>query len=75
MGTTVLQLTVPPNLHGRVLSLWALGSALHYIGALPMGVAADALSWPLSITGGAALLLLVVLWLGIWRPALRNLRV
>jgi MFS family permease len=75
MGTTVLQLTVPAELQGRVLSLWYVSAGLMFIGALPMAVVAEALSWPISIAGGAALFLLVALWLGVWRPALRHLKV
>lgn len=75
MGTTVLQLTVPAELQGRVLSLWYVSAGLMFIGALPMAVVAEALGWPVAIAGGAALFLLVALWLGVWRPALRRLRV
>jgi MFS family permease len=75
MGTIVLQLTVPAELQGRVLSLWYVSAGLMFIGALPMAVVAEALSWPISIAGGAALFLLVALWLGVWRPALRHLKV
>ena len=75
VGTTVLQLTVPPELLGRILSLWLLSASLHYIGALPLGIVADAFSWPISVTSGAALFLLAVLWLGVWRPTLRRMKV
>ena len=70
---TQIQLNVPHELRGRVLSLLGLAPALHYVGALPLAVAADLVSWPLAITGGAALSLVVVLWLGVWRPVLRRL--
>ena len=75
VGTTVLQLTVPPELLGRILSLWLLSASLHYMGALPLGIVADAFSWPISVTGGAALFMLAVLWLGVWRPTLRRMKV
>ena len=70
---TQIQLNVPHELRGRVLSLLGLAPALHYVWALPLAVAADLVSWPLAITGGAALSLVVVLWLGVWRPVLRRL--
>ena len=44
--------------------------AVHYLGALPIAVAADVINWPAAITGGAAMSLVVALWLGIWRPTL-----
>ena len=75
MGTIVLQITVPSELQGRVMSLWLVGAAFHYIGALPLGVLADVSSWPISITAGATIVLCVIIWFGLWRPALRKLSV
>ena len=69
---TLIQLNVPPELRGRVLSIFQLAPALHYLGALPLAVVANVLSWPVAITGGAALSLLVALWLGVWRPVFRH---
>ena len=70
---TLIQLNVPPELRGRVLSILGLAPAVHYVGALPLAVTADVISWPIAVTGGAALSLLVALWLGVWRPVLRRL--
>ena len=75
LGTTVLQLTVPSDLLGRVMGFWTIGAAFVYVGALPMGVAADWWTWPIAVSAGAGLFGLVVLWLGIWRPTLRRMRV
>ena len=36
-------------------------------------VAAEVISWPVAITGAAAMTLVVALWLGIWQPVLRRL--
>ena len=71
---TLIQLNVPHELRGRVLSVLGLAPAVHYVGALPLAAAADVTSWPVAITGGAALSLLVALWLGVLRPVLRNLQ-
>ena len=73
MATTLIQLNVPPELRGRVLSVLQLAPAVHFLGALPLTVAAQVISWPVAITGGAAMTLVVALWLGIWRPVLRRL--
>ena len=74
LGTTILPLTVPPQLLGRVMSFWLLGgAALHYVGAWPLGLIADYLSWPISLSYGAIMFTLVVLILGVWRPTLRRL--
>jgi len=75
MITTILQLTVPTEFQGRVLSLWYLSAGLMFVGALPMAMVADAVNWPIAITGGAVLYLLIAFWLGLWRPALRRLKV
>ena len=75
MGTTVLQLTTPPEVQGRILSLWYVSAGLMSIGALPMALVAEAVGWPVAIGGGAAIYLLVALYLGLWRPTLRHLRV
>ena len=73
LGTTLLQLTVPPHLLGRIMSFWLLGAALHYVGAWPLGAIADYLSWPISLSYGAIMFTVVVLILGVWRPTLRRL--
>ena len=75
MGTTVLQLSTPPELRGRMMSLWLVGAAVHYIGALPLGAVGEHWGWPISLGGGALIMLSLVLWLGILRPTLRQLRV
>lgn len=73
LATSMVQLNVPPELQGRVLSVLQLAPAVHYLGALPLTSAAEVISWPLALTGGAAMTLFVALWLGVWRPALRCL--
>lgn len=75
MGTTVLQLTTPPELRGRMMSLWLIGAAMHYIGAWPLGVVGEYYGWQLSIGGGALIMLGFVFWLGMLRPTLRRLQV
>lgn len=70
---TLIQLNVPPELRGRVLSILGLAPAVHYLGALPLALAANAISWSVAVTAGAALSMLVALWLGVWRPVLRRL--
>ncbi len=70
---TLVQLNVPPELRGRVLSILQFAPAVHYLGALPLAVAAEVISWPVAITGGAAMSLLVALWLGVWSPVLRHM--
>ena len=73
LANTLIQLNVPSELQGRVLSIFQLAPAAHYLGALPLAIVADVVSWPVAITGGAALSFIFALWLGVWRPVLRHL--
>ena len=73
LGTTVLQLSVPQELQGRVMSLWYLSAGFMFIGALPMALVADLVSWPVALAGGAIICFVFTLWLAILRPTLRRL--
>ena len=73
LAITLVQLNVPSELRGRVISIFTMAPAVSFVGALPLAAAANVISWPVAITGGAALSLLVALWLGVWRPVLRHL--
>ena len=75
MGTAILQISTPPELRGRMMSLWLIGAAVHYIGAWPLGTVGEYYGWPMSLGGGALLMLGLVMWLGVFRPTLRRLRV
>ena len=75
VGTTILQITTPPQLRGRMMSFWLNGAAMHYIGALPLGYVGENVGWSVSLGGGAIAMMLVVLWLGVIRSPLRRLRV
>ena len=75
MGTAILQISTPPELRGRMMSLWLIGAAVHYIGAWPLGTVGEYYGWPMSLGGGALLMLGLVMWLGLFRPTLRRLRV
>ncbi len=69
---TLVQLNVPPELRGRVLSILQLAPATHFLTALPLTVVAGVFSWPIAVTGAASMVLVGALWLGIWRPVLRH---
>ncbi len=75
MATTILQLSTPPELRGRVMSFMLISAALHFIGALPQGVVADYYSFQIAIAGGALLMLSIVMWLGVSRSTVRRLRI
>jgi predicted MFS family arabinose efflux permease len=75
VGTTVLQLSVPNDLQGRIMSLWYVSAGLMFIGALPSALVADLFDWMVAISGGAIMFMAVALLLGVARPTLRNLRI
>ena len=72
LATTLIQLNVAPELRGRVLSIFQLAPALHYLGGLPLAVTASVFSWPIALTGSAIMSLLVALWLSAWKGTLRD---
>lgn len=72
LANTLVQLNVPSELRGRVLSILQVAPAIHFLSALPLAVAGDLVSWPIAVTGAALMVLLVTLLLGIWRPTLRR---
>ena len=75
MGTTVLQLSVPTEFQGRVMSVWYISAAFMFIGSYPMTLVAEHISWTAAFAGGAAIYLAIAFVLGLWRPTLRRLRV
>ena len=72
LGVVLLQLLVPPALLGRVMSVWMLGGALMFIGALPMGLVGDVVGLRGAIAGGAVVCLAFFLWLGVVKPSIRQ---
>ncbi|PKB66836.1 MAG: hypothetical protein BZY81_06175 [SAR202 cluster bacterium Io17-Chloro-G4] len=72
LANTLVQLNVPSELRGRVLSILQIAPAIHFLSALPLAVAGDVVSWPIAITGAGVMTLVVALWLGVWRPVLRR---
>lgn len=74
LANTLVQIYVPNEVRGRVLSILQLAPAVHFLSGLPLAVLANLISWPIAITGAAAITLSAALWLGIWRPTLLQLR-
>jgi len=72
LANTLVQLNVPSELRGRVLSILRIAPAIHFLSALPLAVAGGLVSWSIAMTGAALMVLLVTLLLGIWRPTLRR---
>ena len=73
VATTILQLSTPPELRGRVMGVFHFTPGFHYIGALPLSFVAAETGWPLAITIAAGLMLLVTAWFGLGRRDGREL--
>ncbi len=73
LATTILQLSTPSDLRGRVMGVFHLTPGFHYVGALPLSFVAAEIGWPLAITVAAGLMLLVTFWFGLGRKDGRNL--
>ena len=74
MANTLLQLTSPDPLRGRVMSLYALVShGMHHLGGLQAGFVADWIGAPISIGVGAGVSLLYGLFVAIRYKQVRNL--
>ena len=73
LATTLVQLNVPNEVRGRVMSVLQLAPAVHFLSGLLLAVGAESVGWPIAITGTVVMTLMVTVWLGIWRPVLRRL--
>jgi hypothetical protein len=74
MANTLLQLSSPDGLRGRVMSLYSLVShGMHHLGGLQAGFMADWIGAPLSIGLGAGVSLLYGVFVAIRYREVRNL--
>jgi MFS family permease len=74
MANTLLQLTSPDRLRGRVMSLYSLVShGMHHLGGLQAGFVADWIGAPLSVGLGAGVSLLYGLFVAFRYREVRNL--
>ncbi|MCE2501525.1 MAG: MFS transporter [Dehalococcoidia bacterium] len=75
LATTILQLTAPAEIRGRVMGVLHFTPGFHYLGALPLAAASGWVGWPSAIGISAGLCLLVTIWFGVARAAGRRLAV
>ena len=71
---TIIQLIVPSEIRGRVISLWMASWGLMAVGILPMSAVAERFGTPSAMTAGGVLtsiVVFVVLW---WNRELWNLQ-
>lgn len=70
---TLLQLIVPDQLRGRVMSLYMLDRGFMPAGALFAGVAAHFIGAPLTVATMGAIVIILALMVAWWVPAIRTL--
>ena len=73
LATTIMQLSSPAELRGRVMGVLHLVPGFHFLGAWPLTLAAAGLGWPLAITGAAGVCLAVTIAFGLVRRTGREL--
>lgn len=71
--STLLQLIVPDQLRGRVMSLYMLDRGFMPAGALFAGVAAHFIGAPLTVATMGAIVIILALMVAWWVPAIRTL--
>ena len=71
---TVLQLSVPDHMRGRVTSLFMLNMALMPLSAIVFGSLTDAFGAPHVVSVAAIIVLGIALLIGMFVPAVRNMR-
>ncbi len=71
---TILQLIVPTEIRGRVMSLWMASWGMISIGLLAMSGVAERFGTPLAMTMGGVLTSIVVLLVAGWNRELWNVR-
>jgi MFS family permease len=73
LATTIMQLSSPSEVRGRVMGVLHFVPGFHYLGAWPLTVAAAGIGWPLAITGAAGVCLVITLLYGVVRKGGREL--
>lgn len=71
---TVLQLSVPDHMRGRVTSLFMLNMALMPLSAIVMGSLSDIFGAPAVVSSAALIVLLLAVLMAFFVPAIRNMR-
>ena len=73
LATTILQLSAPAEIRGRVMGILHFTPGFHHLGALPLAAAAGWVGWSTSISVAAGLCLLTAVWFGLGRTSGRQL--
>jgi MFS family permease len=71
--TTVLQLNIPNELRGRVMSIWGLTFALIPTGGAISGAVAEQFGAPVAIAAGGTGVIIATMAIAVWMPRIRQL--
>ena len=74
LSSTLIQLETPLEMRGRVMGILQFTPGFHYLGALPLALAAGQWGWGVAITGAAVLSLSVTVWFALVRSGAPKLR-
>jgi len=73
LNNTMVQSSAPLEVRGRVMAIFMVTFALSPLGTLPIGYVAEVVGPTFAISGGAVLVLIFIVAVGIFSPAVRRL--
>ena len=74
-NSTLFQISAPPEMRGRAMSLYLLGQALQPVGLIPISAAADAVGFRLAVSVAGAVLIVYMTAVLVLFPTFRRQRV
>lgn len=74
-NSTLFQISAPPSMRGRAMSLYLLGQALQPLGIIPISVMADAIGVRVAVSAAGGLLILYMAATALLFPTFRKMRV
>ena len=75
LNSTMFQLNSPPEMRGRVTSLYLLGQAFQPIGVAPLSVLADSVGIQIAVAGAGGILICFMIGISLGFPNFRRLQV
>ena len=75
INSTMFQLNSPPEMRGRVTSLYLLGQAFQPIGVAPLSVLADSVGIQIAVAGAGGILICFMIGISLGFPNFRRLQV
>jgi MFS family permease len=73
INNTLIQINVPHEMLGRVMSIYVMTFAMMPLGTLPLGAVSEAVGAPLAIGAGGIVVVLFTLVMAVFQPRLRRM--